>query len=76
MSIWKHFEDPKKNQKISVNITDGEVSVVINDGAGSYHAQRITPPETYATNRKQEEVKKYIQSMEGANELRRADTTP
>jgi hypothetical protein len=64
MSIWKHFEDPKKNQKISVNITGGEVSVVINDGVGAHYAQRITPPETYATKRKQEEVKKYILSME------------
>lgn len=67
MSIWKHYSDPNKNQKISVKITDGKVSVVINDGVGSYYAQEITPPETYATNKKQEEVKKYIQSMEGAS---------
>mgnify|MGYP003656792753 CR=1 FL=1 len=65
MTIWKHFSDPHKNQKISVNITDGEVNVVINDGGGSHYAQRITPPETYATKKKQEEIKKHILSMEG-----------
>ena len=65
MTIWKHFSDPHKNQKISVNITDGKVNVVINDGGGSHYAQRITPPETYATKKKQEEIKKYILSMEG-----------
>ena len=65
MTIWKHFSDPHKNQKISGKITDEEVNVVINDGGSSHYAQRITPPETYATKKKQEEIKKYILSIEG-----------
>ena len=70
MSIWKHFSDPKKNQKISVNITDGEVSVVINDGGSSHYAQRIMPPETYATKRKQEEVREYIKTITNLGEVK------
>ena len=69
-TIWKHFEDPKKNQKISVNITDGEVSVVINDGGSSHYAQRITSPETYATKRKQEEVREYIRTITNLGEVK------
>ena len=69
-TIWKHFEDPGKNQKISVNITDGEVSVVINDGGSSHYAQRITPPETYATKRKQEEVREYIKTITNSGEVK------
>ena len=74
-TIWKHFSNPNNNQKMSVKIEDGEVSVVINDGVTTYYAQKITPPETYATKTKQEKVKKYIQSTEGKNELRRTNTT-
>jgi len=69
-TTWKHFEDPKKNQKISIKITDGEVSVVMDDGVGAYYAQRITPPETYATKRKQEEVRKSIRSITNLGEVK------
>jgi len=62
--IWKHFADPTRNQRISVKIENGEVSVVINDGATIHYAQKITPPTTYATKKKQLETKKHIELIE------------
>ena len=63
-TIWKYFSDPRKNQRISVKITDGKISVLINDGSyGPYHCQEITSPGDYATKNKQQEVHNYIKSM-------------
>ena len=62
--IWKHFSDPRKDQRISVKIEDGDVNIIINDGATIYYAQKITLPETYATKKKQLETKKHIESIE------------
>tara|TARA_R110000787_G_scaffold75576_1_gene167184 strand:- start:296 stop:538 length:243 start_codon:yes stop_codon:yes gene_type:complete len=75
MSMWKHFSDPKKKQKISVKLEDGKISVMANDDAcGPYYLNAILEPKRYATEEKQQEIHNYVKSMEKIDKLKQGDS--